>query len=179
MKLLQWFPGHMAKAMRMMEENVALCDGIIYVLDARCPAASFNTKLKKMFGAKPVLYVLNKGDLADGGADAFVRYIRDCGAEAVRLNATDSRSRRNITGAMAKLVAEKRQKNLDKGYVKTFRFMVCGVPNTGKSTGPHLHYEVHVKGRVVNPVNYYFMDLSAEDYDRMIQLAENHGKVLD
>ena len=134
MKLLQWFPGHMAKAMRMMDENVALCDGIIYVLDARCPAASFNPKLKKMFGAKPVLYVLNKGDLADGGADAFVRYIRDCGAEAVRLNATDSRSRRNITGAMAKLVAEKRQKNLDKGYVKTFRFMVCGVPNTGKST---------------------------------------------
>ena len=124
----------MAKAMRMMEENVALCDGIIYVLDARCPAASFNPKLKKMFGAKPVLYVLNKGDLADGGADAFVRYIRDCGAEAVRLNATDSRSRRNITGAMAKLVAEKRQKNLDRGYVKTFRFMVCGVPNTGKST---------------------------------------------
>ena len=57
--------------------------------------------------------------------------------------------------------------------------VIGGVGNTGKSSGPHLHYEVHKDGRVVNPVNFYFKDLSAEDYDRMIQMAENHGKMMD
>lgn len=124
----------MTKAMRMMEDNVAVCDGIIYVLDARCPASSFNPSLKKMFGAKPVLYVLNKGDLADGKADAFVKLIRDSGSSCVRINAADSRSRRTLQEAVAALVKEKREKSAQKGYTQTFRFMVCGVPNTGKST---------------------------------------------
>ena len=74
--------------------------------------------------------------------------------------------------------------HLNKYNVRTGQKVVRGevigeVGNTGKSTGPHLHYEVHLKGKVVNPVNYYFMDLSAEEYDRMIELAANQGKVFD
>ncbi len=134
MKHIQWFPGHMTKAMRMMEEAVGVCDGIIYVLDARCPASSYNKNLKKTFGSRPVLYVLNKCDLADKKADEFVKLIRSQGGACIKLNAVNSNSRRDITGAISSLIAEKQQKSLAKGYNRIFRFMVCGVPNTGKST---------------------------------------------
>ena len=134
MKTIQWFPGHMTKAMRMMQEHLSLVDGVIFVLDARCPASSFNPKLKKLAAGKPVLFVLNKGDLADERADILVKIIRDKGVAAVKINAVNSSSRRDIAGAIAKLVAEKRERALEKGYNRIFRFMVAGVPNTGKST---------------------------------------------
>ena len=131
MKHIQWFPGHMTKAMRMMEQSVPLADGIIYVLDARCPASSFNPKLLKMSGSKPVLYVFNKGDLADERADNLLRLI---GENAVKINAVNSSSRREIISAINALVADKRRKSLEKGYSKVVRLMAVGVPNTGKST---------------------------------------------
>ncbi len=134
MKTIQWFPGHMTKAMRMMEEALPAADGIIYVLDARCPAASFNPKLLKMAKSKPVLYVLNKGDLADGRADNLAKIISGGGGKAVKINAAHASSKKIILSALDSLVAEKREKNAQKGYNKTFRFMVVGVPNTGKST---------------------------------------------
>lgn len=133
MKQIQWYPGHMAKAMRMMGDNLSLVDGVIFVLDARCPAASFNPRLKKMAGAKPVLYVLNKGDMADGKADALLSAIKNSAA-AIKANSLNASSRRDIMGAINKMVEEKRLLALSKGHNKTFRFMVAGVPNTGKST---------------------------------------------
>ena len=120
----------MTKALRMMEKEVPLADGIIYVLDARCPAASFNPVLKKLAGNKPVLYILNKCDLADERVDTMLKIIPN----SVKINAANANSRRDIVGAINGLVAEKRQKNLEKGFNKTFRFLVIGVPNTGKST---------------------------------------------
>ena len=112
MKTIQWFPGHMTKALRMMEKEVPLADGIIYVLDARCPAASFNPVLKKLAGNKPVLYILNKCDLADERVDAMLKIIPN----SVKINAANANSRRDIVGAINGLVAEKRQKNLEKGF---------------------------------------------------------------
>lgn len=124
----------MTKAMRMMEEHVALCDGIIYVLDSRCPVASYNAKLKKMAGAKPILYVFNKSDLADNRVDLIIKKIEAEGGTCAKVTATGASSRKNLLQAMDKITAEKKKRNAEKGYNKTFRFMVVGVPNTGKST---------------------------------------------
>lgn len=134
MKHIQWFPGHMTKAMRMMQELLPLADGIIYVLDARCPVSSFNPKLKEMAKGKPILYVLNKADLADERCDIFVKRFAESGGAAVKINAANSNSRRDILRAIDGLIKEKREKSLAKGYNRIFRFMVVGVPNTGKST---------------------------------------------
>lgn len=134
MKKIQWFPGHMAKAMRMMREQLSLVDGVVFVLDARCPAASFNPRLKELAGSKPVLYVLNKGDLADERADVLLKCIAENGGTAVKINAVNASSKRDIAGAISRLVENKRLAALEKGHTKTFRFMVAGVPNTGKST---------------------------------------------
>lgn len=124
----------MTAAMRMMEENISLVDGVIFVLDARCPAATFNQKLKTMAKNKPILYVFNKCDLADGGADAIFAALKKRGAHCVKANSTSVGARRDIDGAVRALVEEKRAAAEKRGYLRTFRFMVAGVPNTGKST---------------------------------------------
>lgn len=124
----------MAKAVRMMEENLKLCDAVVFVLDARAPASSFNPRLADMVGAKPVLYILNKGDLADGGADMAASAMQKAGKSAVRIAATMPSSARALTAAMESLTAEKRARLAEKGVNKPLRFLVAGIPNTGKST---------------------------------------------
>ncbi len=134
MKTIQWFPGHMAKAVRMMEENLKVCDAVVFVLDARAPASSFNPKLKALVGNKPVLYLLNKADLADGKADGIVALLKESGKNAMKFSANASGSLRKLQEAMSALVREKTERLKEKGSNKPVRFLIAGVPNTGKST---------------------------------------------
>ena len=135
MKNIQWFPGHMTRAMRDMEAKRDLCDGVICVLDARAPIATVNKNLKKIFGEKPILYVLNKADLADPNkTDAFIKFFEARGRYAVKCDSTNISTKRVLLQRLNAITEEKRERALAKGLNRTFRFMVAGIPNTGKST---------------------------------------------
>ena len=135
MKIIQWYPGHMTRAMRDMEAKRDLCDGIVCVLDARAPIATINQNLKKIFGEKPVLYVLNKADLADPNkTDAFLKYFEGKGKYVVKCDSTNTSTKRVLLQKLNAITEEKRERALAKGLNRTFRFMVAGIPNTGKST---------------------------------------------
>ena len=135
MKHLQWFPGHMTAAMRMMEENVKLVDGVLLVLDARAPRASLNPKLDKMFSGKKLLYVLNKTDLVDGeDVKKTLASFKAEGKEAVALSAMNKRTVDLLYDKIFLLLKEKLDRNKEKGVFKPVRIMVAGIPNTGKST---------------------------------------------
>ena len=123
----------MAKAMRMMEENLSLSDAVVFVLDARCPAASFNPRLLSLVKGRPVLFLLNKADLADARKD-FAARIREGGKSAIAMAANSQAGIRPLRAAMTALVAEKLERNRQKGVKKPVRFMIAGIPNTGKST---------------------------------------------
>ena len=135
MKHIQWFPGHMTKAMRMMEEQVKLVDGVLAVLDARAPAATRNKKLDTLFGAKPVLYILNKSDLADDKrTDAFLAEFSKAGLTAVKCSANAAGAAKQLSARISALVREKFERDEKKGIVRPPKLMIAGVPNTGKST---------------------------------------------
>ena len=135
MQHLQWFPGHMTAAMRMMEDNLKSVDGVMIVLDARAPRASLNSKLDKLFNNKKVLYVLNKCDLVE--KKDVIRTVNEFtaeGKETVAVSAMDKRAVDLLYTRLFSLLKEKLDRNKEKGVFKPIRFMVAGIPNTGKST---------------------------------------------
>ena len=132
---LQWFPGHMTRAMRMMEEQVKLCDGIIYVLDARAPYACLNKKLNNIFENKPIVYVLNKVDLADDKlVKLTIKDFENQGKLVIALNGTLDKSAKPLYEIILLSLAQKLEKYKQKAIKRPLRVMVAGIPNTGKST---------------------------------------------
>ena len=135
MQHLQWFPGHMTKAMRMMEDNLKAVDGVMLVLDARAPKASINEKLAKLFVNKKVLYVINKCDLIERlDATRTISEFAKQGREAVAVSAMDKKAIDLLYTKIFSLLKEKLDRNKEKGIFKPVRIMVAGIPNTGKST---------------------------------------------
>ena len=112
MQHLQWFPGHMTAAMRMMEENLKAVDGVIMILDARAPHASMNSKLDKLFVGKKVLYVLNKSDLIEP-ADAVrtIKTLKEEGKEAISISAMDRRAIDLLYNKIFALLKEKLERS--------------------------------------------------------------------
>ncbi|MBQ8430630.1 MAG: ribosome biogenesis GTPase YlqF [Clostridia bacterium] len=134
--MLNWFPGHMSKTLREMSEKAKLCDCFIYVLDARCPMACLNPEFIKIIKTKPIVYVLNKSDLANSAKNQeWKNYFNSLeNSKCVLTNATASKSCSSIVSAINQLLQEKIQMNKERNVNFVFRAMVLGVPNSGKST---------------------------------------------
>lgn len=132
---IQWFPGHMTKALRMMQDNVKIVDAIGYVLDSRAPAACFNPSFEKIVGNKPCVFILNKCDLADNAkVDKWCAYLKQRGNKVVKVTATASAEAGKITSAFEEITLPLREKQRQKGVFKPVRCLILGVPNCGKST---------------------------------------------
>ena len=133
---IQWFPGHMTKAQRMIEENIRLVDAVCEILDARIPRSSRNPDIDRLAAGKPRLVILNRTDLADPEATArWRKYFEDRGLAILE---TDARSGKGVAGfapAVRRLLADKLREYEAKGQVgRPLRVMILGIPNVGKST---------------------------------------------
>ena len=136
MPVIQWFPGHMAKAKRVLQENAPLVDVILEIVDARCPAASSNADMMKLVAQKAQIKILNKADLADPAATrAWVEYYRRKGVLAVPLDAVKGTGAREVVAAIREAFAPKLAEWTAKGRKpRPARAMAVGVPNVGKSS---------------------------------------------
>ncbi len=132
---INWFPGHMTKALRMMEENVKLCDAFIYVLDGRAPFACINGKLNDICKSKPILYVVNKSDLIErSDLDKITERFKADGDMVISTVGTNLKDGKSVYSTVIDILREKINAKKQKGIMKTVRVMVLGIPNTGKST---------------------------------------------
>ena len=133
--LIQWFPGHMAKAMRKTEEDLKLCDGVIYVLDARAPYACFNKKLTALFKNKPVVYCVNKCDTVSTASLGIIsEELKKAGLNYCLTDGLSKKDVAKLKSACESVMKERIDRDKAKGIKRALRFMVAGIPNTGKST---------------------------------------------
>lgn len=132
---INWYPGHMTKSIRMIEENIKLIDALVYVLDARAPLSCINPDFDRYVSRLPVIFVLNKSDLADPVmTDLWKKRLTGDRRIAIAADSTVSKSSNAILTLIKSLCGDKISKYSARGVKATIKVMVLGVPNTGKST---------------------------------------------
>ena len=132
----QWYPGHMTKAKRMMQENIKLIDLVIELVDARIPISSRNPDIDELGKNKARLILLNKSDLAEEKQnDAWVEYFKNKGFSVVKVNSRKGGGIKSIQGVIQEACKEKMEHDRKRGILnRPVRAMVVGIPNVGKST---------------------------------------------
>ncbi len=132
----QWYPGHMTKAKRMMQENIKLVDLIIELVDARIPLSSRNPDIKELGKNKSRFVLLNKSDLEDPSLNKqWIKYFEEQGAYVLELNAKSGAGVKAVSGVVQEACKEKLERDRRRGIVnRPVRAMVVGIPNVGKST---------------------------------------------
>ena len=133
---IQWFPGHMTKAQRMIEDNIKLVDAVCEILDARIPRSSRNPDIDRLAAGKLRLVILNRTDLADPNVTArWRKYFEAQGISVLETDAKSGKGVNGFAGAVRRLLADKLREFEAKGQVgRPLRVMVLGIPNVGKST---------------------------------------------
>lgn len=133
---IHWYPGHMAKAKRLMLEQLKSVDIIVELRDARIPLASENPMLKELAPFKARVLVFTKIDLADASiTQAWKAYFKQQETDAVFVNTTSNQAKKEIVQAIEAAGAKKREKDAAKGIKnRALKSMIVGVPNVGKST---------------------------------------------
>ncbi len=132
----QWYPGHMTKAKRMMQENIKLIDLVIELVDARLPLSSRNPDIDELGKNKARLILLNKSDLAEEKwNDAWAEYFKAKGYSVVKVNSKKGGGVKSIHGVIQEACKEKIERDRKRGILnRPVRAMVVGIPNVGKST---------------------------------------------